>query len=321
MHSRLLQTIATFFIAAVTAVTAQTNSPFDGRPWNISSGNVSVSYIQGSPIGAYPKENYYEAPPTVESQKRWKSMGLVANEDYIAWGAVERRPGVWDWSQHDAVEKVMHAAGLKYVVYNWAHFPPVWLREQKDKRTLMRCMTHKMEANYLSIFDPRTIEWYDHFYREMHKHFDDKIDDVYACILGPYGEGNYPLMVPDWVNMGHCHEGYWCGDSYALEAFQRAMQRKYKSISNLNAAWKMDLRGFDNVRLPSALENEKHTPTPMKFPTPHEKQQWLDFITWYHQAIIDFSEQSLKTVLKYFPKNKVRLKPGGNYGSVNPIAW
>jgi len=126
------------------------------------------------------------------------------------------------------MEKTLHQAGLKYVVYDWVHFPPVWLRDgMKDKRTLMQCLEHKKEANYLSIFDPRTIEWYDHFYKNLHEHFGNRIDDVYACILGPYGEGNYPLMVPDWVNMGHCHEGYWCGDSYALQAFQIAMKKKY----------------------------------------------------------------------------------------------
>ena len=34
---------------------AQTNQPFDGRPWNISTGNLSVGYIQASPIGAFPR--------------------------------------------------------------------------------------------------------------------------------------------------------------------------------------------------------------------------------------------------------------------------
>ena len=152
---------------------------------------------------------------------------FVANEDYIAWGAVEREPGKWEWRQHDAMEQALHKAGLKYVVYNWVHFPPVWLREQPAKRTLMKCLEHGEETNYLSIFDPRTIEWYDHFYKNVHEHFGDRVDDIYACILGPYGEGNYPLAVPDWINMGHCHEGYWCGDEYAIEAFQTAMERKY----------------------------------------------------------------------------------------------
>ncbi|HWF17826.1 MAG TPA: family 14 glycosylhydrolase [Verrucomicrobiae bacterium] len=259
-----------------------------------------------------------EAPPSVESQERLRHFGLVANEDYVAWGAVERAPGQWDWQQHDAMEHNLHAAGLKYVVYNWVHFPPAWL---KEKRTLMRCLEHSKETSYLSIFDPQTIEWYDHFYRNLHEHFGDRIDDVYACILGPYGEGNYPLEVTSWVNMGHCHEGYWCGDDFAIRAFQNAMMKKYSRISRLNRAWNTHHKTFDEVRPPAQISNDNFKPSPEAFPTPQDKRRWLDFITWYHQAIIDFAEKSLQTVLKYFPASKVRMKPGGNAGGVNPISW
>ncbi|HZV33038.1 MAG TPA: family 14 glycosylhydrolase [Verrucomicrobiae bacterium] len=295
----------------------QVNAAFDGRPWNISTGNLSVSFIQASPIGAFPKPNYLEAPPSVESLVRLKNLGLVADEDYVAWGAVEREPGKWDWQQHDAVEHNLHAAGMKYVAYIWAHFPPAWL---KEKRTLMRCLEHNKETSYLSIFDPQTIEWYDHFYRNLHDHFGDRIDNVYACILGPYGEGNYPLEVKSWVNMGHCHEGYWCGDDYAIRAFQTAMQKKYSRISRLNAAWGTHFKSFAEVR-PLAEISENFKPSPAAFPTAQDKRRWLDFIGWYHQAIIDFAEKSLQTVLKYFPAEKVRMKPGGNAGGVNPVSW
>lgn len=293
---------------------------FDGAPWHVSTGNLSVGYIQASPIGAYPRTNVYEAPPSVESQARLKSMGLVANEDYVAWGAVEKSPGVWDWKQHDAMEKNLHAAGLRYVVYDWVHFPPLWLRTNSN-RTLMKCLEHGQECNYLSIFDPQTIVWYDHFYQNLAKHFTNRIDDVYACILGPYGEGNYPLMVPDWVNMGHCHEGYWCGDAYARVAFQKMMRHKYRRIAKLNKTWGTDYRSFDDVVMPKELANDKFKPSLAAFVTPQDKQRWLDFITWYHQAIIDFAEQSVRTVLRYFPASKVRIKPGGNARGVNPIAW
>lgn len=311
------------FAHATVSTFAQTNQPFDGRPWNISTGNLSVSFIQASPMGAFPRPGYFmEPPPSVDSQIHLKDLGLVANEDYVAWGAVEREPGQWSWQQHDAMEQALHKAGLKYVVYTWLHFPPVWLREsQKENRTLMRCLEHSQETYYLSIFDPRTIQWYDHFYKNLHDHFDDRIDNVYACILGPYGEGNYPLSVTSWVNMGHCHEGYWCGDPCAIKAFQLAMKRQYSSVAKLNRAWNTNYQSFDDVHPPAELSNEKFQPAPQVFPTPQDKRRWLDFITWYHQAIIDFSEQSVKTVLKYFPAEKVRIKPGGNAGGVNPIAW
>lgn len=257
----------------------------------------------------------------MDSQVRLKHLGLVAQEDYVAWGAVERAPGQWSWQQHDAMQKALHQAELKYVVYNWAHFPPVWLREQPDRRTLMRCLEHGEETYYLSIFDPRTIQWYDHFYKNLRAHFGGRIDGVYACVLGPYGEGNYPISVPSFVSMGHCHEGYWCGDAHAIKAFQTAMQKTYRKVAKLNEAWGTDFKSFEEVRPPMELSDGKFKPSLAAFPTAQAKRRWLDFITWYHQAIIDFAGQSLETVLKYFPANKVRMKPGGNYGSVNPLQW
>src|SRR3954469_23829544 len=138
---QFLAHVALFSFSSNTAAVAQA-PPFEGRPWNISTGNLSVAYIQGSPVGAFPKPDFLEAPPPVDSLVRLKNMGLVADEDYIAWGAVEREPGKWDWRQHDAMEQALHKAGLKYVVYNWVHFPPVWLRGQPAERTLMKCLEH-----------------------------------------------------------------------------------------------------------------------------------------------------------------------------------
>ena len=159
-------------VVCVAQAQAQATQPFDGTPWNLSTGNLSVSFIRCSPIGAAPQANYFEPPPSVDALKKLKSEGLVNDEDYVAWGAVEREPGKWDWTQHDRVYEAMHAAGLRYAVYTWVHFPPLWLRNSQD-RTLMKCLEHGKETNYLSIFDPKTIEWYDHFYKALHEHFGD----------------------------------------------------------------------------------------------------------------------------------------------------
>lgn len=299
---------------------AEPTTTFDGRPWNVSTGNASVTFIQHSPVGAFPQPNYLEPPPAAADLKRLHDEGLVAYEDYIAWGAVEREPGKWDFAQHDAMEKAMHAAGMKYVVYDWAHFPPTWLRNSPDA-TLLRCMDHDQPTNYLSVFDPRTVAWYDHFYKAVHDHFGDRIDDMYACVLGPYGEGNYPLRVPDWINMGHCHEGYWCADPAATKSFIAAMRAKYADVAAMNAAWGTKLASFDEVRPPRELKDEKFKPTPAAFPTAQDKRRWLDFIEWYHQAIIDFAGNSAKALLKYYPPQKVRLKPGGTAAGINPIPW
>src|SRR5438874_2742420 len=95
-----------------TAAMAQTTQSFDGSKWNVSTGNLSVSYIQASPIGAHPRAMEFEPPPSVEAMVKMREAGLVAYEDYIAWGAVEREEGKWNWAQHDKVEQAEHKAGL-----------------------------------------------------------------------------------------------------------------------------------------------------------------------------------------------------------------
>src|SRR5262249_230563 len=156
-------------------------------------------------------------------------------------------------------------------------FPPVWLREPAGKRTLMWCLEHTKETNYLSIFDPRTIGYYDHFYKNLHEHFGERIDDVYACILGPYGEGNYSRAVPGWVNRGQCPGGYWCGDYFAIRSFKLAMTNKYGDVNKLNDAWGTKLTSFAEVRPPQEISQPDFRPSPRAFPSPQDKRRWLDF--------------------------------------------
>ena len=73
--------------------------------------------------------------------------------------------------------------------------------------------------------------------KNLSAHFTDRIDDVYACILGPYGEGNYPLMVPDWVKMAHCHEGYCVRRQTCARCLSNSdAGKKYSRIAKLNRA-------------------------------------------------------------------------------------
>ena len=187
----------------------------------------------------------------------------------------------------------------------------------------MRCLEHDKETNYLSIFDPKTIEHYDHFYRNLKDHFGDQIDGVYACILGPYGEGNYPLYVPDWINIGHCHEGYWCADEHALKAFSAAMKQKYDGdIAALNRAWGTRLQ---DLRRRSARRSRRTTKSSASTPTSSSPPQRAATGSTSSPGTTRRSSTSPRsrsqTTLKYFPKEKVRIKPGGNAGGVNPIAW
>jgi hypothetical protein len=307
------------FILLLNAAAGNGGTPEKEDPLRLATGNLSVDAIQHSPIGASPDPNLPAALPSLEDLRKLKQSGLDAYEDYIAWGMVEPEEGRFDFSHHDKVQRLLKEAGLLYIPYIWCHMPPVWLRNN-PRATLMRCNAHGEDCFMLSIFDPRTLDWYRRFYQGLDNHFKDKIRETYACILGPYGEGNYPLPYVNWVvNVGHCHEGYWCGDPYALPSFRKAMKEKYGDIVKLNSAWGVVLKSFEDITFPPEIAGESIPPLdqrPVK-----ERCKWLDFILWYHQSLVTFAGKSTDVVIEIFGRDRVSVKPGGNAGWMNPLSW
>ena len=182
----------------------------------ISTGNFSVSWIQHSPVGAAPDPSFNGEPvPPPENWAMHHKVGINAYEDYVAWGGVEREPGKWDWSRQIEVADNQRAGGLEYDPYLWIMNPPMWMREGKlpnepgvpDHYTIMRCLEHDQPTQTFSIWDPATVQWFGRYYRECHKAMGDKIGRIYVGLVGPYGEGNYPLPIFGYLNIGHCHEG------------------------------------------------------------------------------------------------------------------
>jgi hypothetical protein len=302
------------FLMVCTIASAQQHTPR-----RLATGNLSVDEIMRSPVGAHPAPETASLPPVVDALRPLVTEGLQVYEDYLAWGMVELAEGKVDWSHHDAVQEALAAAELPYTPYIWCHVPPTWLRDD-PRASLMRCNLHDEPTHIFSIFDPRTLEWYERFYRALHEHFEDRIAEVYACILGPYGEGNYPLPYSDFVlNLGHRHEGYWCGDRYALPAFRVAMRSKYNSIEKINRAWATTFTSFEEVEFPGEIQHEKLPPFVES--SPQDRRRWLDFITWYHQALVDFADESIARVVNVFGRERVATKPGGNAGWMNPLSW
>lgn len=302
------------FAASLLLAASQPTTP------RLATGNLSVDAIQHSPIGAQPDPSYQPDIPTVDALKALREQDLWAYEDYIAWGMVEPVEGQWDWSHHEEVYHRVTQAGLVYIPYIWCHFPPTWLRDD-PRATLMKETVEGKECYILSIYDPRTIEWYRHFYRALNEQFGNRLQEVYACLLGPYGEGNYPLPNVDWVvELKDCPDGrYWCADRFALPHFREAMIEKYGRIDALNKAWGAHYADFDSMAFPIELGTSQAPD--FTDASPHDRRRWLDFIHWYHQALMDFSAQSIDTVVEIFGKERVATKPGGNAGHMNPVSW
>lgn len=302
--------------AALLGASSQSTSPQEIR---FTTGNLSVDAIQHSSIGAQPDPSFSPALPSPKQLEDLFACGLRGYEDYIAWGMVEPEEGHFDFSRHRRVCELLAQAGMPYIPYIWCHVPPKWLRDGK-RATLMQCNEHGKPCYMFSIFDPATLKWYEHFYRALHAEFGDKIGETYACILGPYGEGNYPLPYVDWVvPLGHCHEGYWCGDAYALAAFRKAMASRYATTDTLNRAWGSDFKSFDELTFPEEIKHG--LPGGFDKKNAQGRRRWLDFISWYHGALVEFAGKSADMVVGIFGRNRTAIKPGGNSGWMNPLSW
>ena len=325
METRLLATLAVLFILAISADIRADET----KKLPISTGNFSVTWIQHSPVGAFPDPSFNGEPvPPPENWAMHHKAGINAYEDYVAWGAVEREPGKWDWSRQIEVAENQRAGGLEYDPYLWIHNPPMWMREGKlpnepgapDHYTLLRCLEHGEDTQTFSIWDPATVRWFERFYREMRRGLGDRVGRTYVGLIGPYAEGNYPLPIFDWLKIGHCHEGYWCGDEYARRAFRESFRKRYGSLARLNDAWGTSFAKWEDLDFPPEIKAGKILKAGERT-DPKARRRWVDFIEWYHQAIIDFSAEGAKAALKYYPAEQLKVKPGGAAGGVNPIAW
>lgn len=295
----------------------------------IITGNFSVNWIQKSPVGAHPDPNFDGEPVLPpENWAQYSKSGLAAYEDYVAWGAVEREPGKWDWSRQIEVADNQRAGALEYDPYLWIMNPPAWMREGRmpddpdapDHFTLMRCLEHGEETYTFSIWDPATVEWFERYYRECRRAMGDKIGRMYVGLVGPYGEGNYPLPMFDWLTIGHCHEGYWCGDAFARRHFQESARKRYRTVARLNTAWGTEFKAWQEIDFPPEIAEGKILKAEGRT-DPKDRRRWIDFIDWYHQSLIDFSVDVTKAAARHFPLEKLKMKPGGSAGGVNPIAW
>ncbi|MHB0998618.1 MAG: beta-galactosidase [Armatimonadota bacterium] len=327
MHIRPI--LITLALIPAVMVSAETIGDEEKR-LPISTGNFSVTWIQHSPVGAFPDPNFNgEGVPPADNWAQHRKAGLNAYEDYVAWGAVEREPGKWDWSRQIETAVNQNAGGLEYDPYLWIMNPPAWMREGKlpvneldapDHYTVMRCLEHGEPTQTFSIWDPATVKWFERYYRETHKAMGDKIGRIYVGLVGPYGEGNYPLPMFDWLTIGHCHEGYWCGDEYARKDFIDTFKKRYRTLKSLNTAWGSDFARWDDVTFPPEIKDGKILEAEQRT-EPKSRRRWVDFIEWYHQSLIDFSVDVTKAAMKYFPAERLKMKPGGSAGGVNPIAW
>lgn len=155
-------------------------------------------------------------PDKIGDFAKW---GVDTIELRLCWWALEKTPGVFDFSRFDADLARVEAAGLKGGLMCWFFFPPDGCRAG----VRFRCTRHHEDANFLSPWDPDSVAVADRIYGAAADRYGRRIDFVYVMSCGDYGESMFPCGVGHYrFSSPHSHPGIcWAGDRLARAAWAK----------------------------------------------------------------------------------------------------
>jgi hypothetical protein len=226
--------------------------------------------------------------------RRARAEGADGVEDYVGWAVVETKPGQWDWSPYQENAREIRKAGLKYVPYVWVQNLPSWVRHGADAR-FATCLEHGKASEFLSVFSPKTVEAYDRIFAQVKGALGAQIDALRIGSPCDYGETHYPAGAASQAfPVAHTHMGWWVGEPEAHGHFLRWVEKKYGRVDRLNAAWVTRFPGFE-----------------FDYPRdPTSARRWLDFVEWYHEALIERLGVLFDAARKHFPETPICVNLG-----------
>lgn len=278
--------------------------PLGRLPIPIKTGNLSVGLLIKAARGEEPPK-----PGPLTQLQEWRDLGGVSSvEDYICWLPLEPEQGRFDWSYYENNCRELERHGMGYSVYPWLHFPPKWALGS-DLWDPLLCNRHGTSTFAPSIWAPATRRLFDRFYRELHRQFGDRIDQVYIGVVADYGEIGYPIgMANRLVPSDHIHEGFWCADAHAQADFRQRMLARYEDLPALNRAWGTAFAEPADIASPPGLDS--HGPDDPWLTEPANRRRWLDFVDWYYTSMERFCEEAVAISRRYFPDRPHELKIG-----------
>ncbi|WP_050181775.1 family 14 glycosylhydrolase [Domibacillus robiginosus] len=247
-----------------------------------------------------------------EKLKTMKENGVYALTTDIWWGMVEGEgDNQFDWSYYEKYAQTVEASGLKWVPIMSTHqcggnvgddcnYPiPSWLWKKDSAEN----MAFKSESGYvnkeaLAPWWKGTAKQYEEFYRAFAKQFADEEDLIVKIYLsgGPAGELRYPsYQFADnwkWPERGQL-QAYTEG---AKKSFQEAMQKKYKNIKKLNAAWGTSYKKWSDIQSPAS--GDTFFTSGQAYNTAYGQ----DFMNWYQGALETHMASISKAAHKQFDR-------------------
>jgi hypothetical protein len=278
------------------------------------TGNLSVHAFMtryGTAKGAAPPHDW-ASPEHIAQLKR---IGVFADCDYLAWSVAEPREGSWDFSLYSRNADLLHAAGLKYAIFCWVHFPPQWFIDSDDF-VPYQCAEHGEKLIQLSPWSPNVWRIYWNFYSALRDAMGEKIDWIRVATPADYGEIGYPAAMTSWlVPQKHAHAGYWCGDPHARADFRAQMKTRFKTLAALNKRWGTSFAAWDKVGYPD-LADENGMKVAQKTGKATDRRRWLDFIDWYNGQWLRFTPKLVNLIRQVLPGRPTVVSVG--YASEDP---
>lgn len=280
------------------------------RPEGFQAGaNVDAASLAALRVSRPPGMEYtIGSDPGPADAAIYRALSVSSVESYVHWAEVEPRENQWDWSKWDKQVAVLRAAGLKWVPFliaGPAYATPLWFQNGGQSH-FYRCLEHGRDSRVQSLFNPELPRYAERFIQAFAARYRDAgvIESVLLGVTGIYGESIYPAGPEGGWTAGltgdyHNHAGWWAADAHAVAAFRAAMQKRYRTIAALNAAWRTGYGSFTGVS----------TFLPDKAPSDPAR---ADFVEWYQQAMTDWSVLWVQATRRAFPATPIYLCTGGD---------
>ncbi len=228
----------------------------------------------------------------IQQIKRGMDVTLPITDHFellAQWGRIEKYPGVYDFSELDALMDYAGEKGAKIQLILGQNAPE-WAPShytQDPSGAIYGHSSYLFHGARLNLFHspvlrPACLEFYRRAVLRYRNH--PALESYYLLIEHP-GEASYR----DW------YEGF---DEFTLADFRNAMRRQYKSVGELNKAWKTDWRDFAAVM-------------PKKHGEKGTSQFWLDWIGFREGEISNFRLDVVKLIRRYDPYRLIMLYAHG----------
>ena len=235
-----------------------------------------------------------------------RALGFNAIESYVKWGAIEKAPGVFDWSYYDATVAEAQKYDLKWfppIMVGPAYTLPAWFYNSPDHLGF-ECLEHHERTEIQTIFSDTFPNYVQRFLSEFGKHYghDKGLLGVRTGVSGTYGEALYPAGDNGMGYQGkpfHSHNGYWAAGNEAVQSFRAWLRSRYPSIAELDKAWAANYGSFDEV--------ETFLPE-----TARTSRQRLDFCNWYMDSMSDWTDRWAGWIRAALPGYPIYHSEGGH---------